>query len=147
MVLHWILCDSKSPQVSSTLLSILADLNAVVWIVLIRSPISTPPVPFLSLWGPFKARQSQMVSPSPSCSTAFSVFWKGLCICLYFPFLCFLLDPFELQNPRAFMCLILQDGFWFVHMSCSSIIRFQFPAQSSWVTFPTQSCVALDSFY
>ena len=34
MVFHWSLSDNKSPQVSRTLLSILADLNnAVVWIV------------------------------------------------------------------------------------------------------------------
>ena len=34
MVFHWSLCDSKSPQVSRTLLSILAVLNnAVVWMV------------------------------------------------------------------------------------------------------------------
>ena len=33
MVFHWSLSDSKSPQVSRTLLSVLADLNAVVWTV------------------------------------------------------------------------------------------------------------------
>ena len=32
MVFHWNLSDSKSPQVSKTLLSILADINVVVWI-------------------------------------------------------------------------------------------------------------------
>ena len=37
MVIHWSLSDSKSPQVSRTLLSILALLsNAVIWIVSIR---------------------------------------------------------------------------------------------------------------
>ena len=41
MVFHWSLSDSKSPQVSRTLLSILADLNnAVVWIVSICPLIS-----------------------------------------------------------------------------------------------------------
>ena len=40
MVSHWSLRDSKSPQVSRTLLSILADLNnAVVWMVSTRSLI------------------------------------------------------------------------------------------------------------
>ena len=34
LVFHWSLCDSKSPRVSRTLLSILTDLNnAIVWIV------------------------------------------------------------------------------------------------------------------
>ena len=41
MVSHWSLSDNKSPQVSRTLLSILADLNnAVVWMVSTRPVIS-----------------------------------------------------------------------------------------------------------
>ena len=41
MVFHWSLSDSKSPYVSRTLLSILADLNdAIVWMVSTRPPIS-----------------------------------------------------------------------------------------------------------
>ena len=41
MVFHWSLRDSKSPQVSRTLLSILAVLNsAVVWMVSTRLPTS-----------------------------------------------------------------------------------------------------------
>ena len=41
MVFHWSLSDSNSPQISWTLLSILADLNnAVVWTVSTRPVIS-----------------------------------------------------------------------------------------------------------
>ena len=41
MVFHWSLSDSKSPQVSRTLHSILAVLNnVVVWMVSTRSPTS-----------------------------------------------------------------------------------------------------------
>ena len=41
MVSHWSLSDSKFPQVSRTLLSILADLdNAVIWMVSNRPLIS-----------------------------------------------------------------------------------------------------------
>ena len=41
MVFHWRLSDSKSPQVSRTLLSILAIFNnAVVWMVFTRPPTS-----------------------------------------------------------------------------------------------------------
>ena len=41
MVFHWSFSDSKSPQVSRTLLSILAVLsNAVIWIVSTRPPTS-----------------------------------------------------------------------------------------------------------
>ena len=41
MVFHWSLSDNKSPQVSRTLLSILANVsNAVIWIVSTRPIIS-----------------------------------------------------------------------------------------------------------
>ena len=47
MVFHWSLSDSKSPQVSRTLLSILAVLsNAVIWIVSTRPPIFKSCRPF-----------------------------------------------------------------------------------------------------
>ena len=47
MVFHWRLSDSKSPQVSRTLLSILAVFNnAVVWMVSTRLPTSKSSTPF-----------------------------------------------------------------------------------------------------
>ena len=47
MVFHWRLIDSKSPQVSRTLLSILAVFNnAAVWMVSTRSPTSKSSRPF-----------------------------------------------------------------------------------------------------
>ena len=47
MVLQWSLSDSKSPQVSRTLLSILAVLrNAIVWTVSTRPPTSKSSSPF-----------------------------------------------------------------------------------------------------
>ena len=47
MAFHWSLSESKSPQVSVTLLSILAVLNsAVVWMVSTRSPTSKSSSPF-----------------------------------------------------------------------------------------------------
>ena len=47
MVFHWSLSDSKSPQVSRTLLSILAVLsNVVVWMVSTRPPTSKSSSPF-----------------------------------------------------------------------------------------------------
>ena len=47
MVFHWSLSDSKSPQVSRTLLSILAVLNnAVVWMVSTRPPTFKSSSPF-----------------------------------------------------------------------------------------------------
>ena len=47
MVFHWSLSESKFPQVSRTLLSILAVLNnVVVWIVSTRPPTSKSSSPF-----------------------------------------------------------------------------------------------------
>ena len=47
MVFHWSLSDNKSPQVSRTLLSILAVLNnSVVWMVSTRPPTSKSSSPF-----------------------------------------------------------------------------------------------------
>ena len=47
MIIHWSLSDSKSPQVSRTLLSILAVLNnAVVWMVSTLLPTSNSSSPF-----------------------------------------------------------------------------------------------------
>ena len=47
MAFHWSLSDSKSPQVSRTLLSILSVLNnAVVWMVSTRPPTSKSSSPF-----------------------------------------------------------------------------------------------------
>ena len=47
MVFHWSLSDGKSPQVSRTLLSILAVLNkAVVWMISSRPPTSKSSRPF-----------------------------------------------------------------------------------------------------
>ena len=50
MVFHWSLSNSKSPQVSGTLLSILAVLNnAVVWMVSTRPPVSKSSFPLVIL--------------------------------------------------------------------------------------------------
>ena len=52
VVSHWILSDSKSPQVSRTLLSILADLNnAVAWNVSTCPPISKSSTPITNTFG------------------------------------------------------------------------------------------------
>ena len=48
MVSYWSLSDSKSPQVSRTLLNILADLNNVVWMVSTRPLISKSSSPCIN---------------------------------------------------------------------------------------------------
>ena len=52
MFFHWSLSDSKSPQVSRTLLSILADLNnVIVWMVSTRPLFSNSPNTFTNRFG------------------------------------------------------------------------------------------------
>ena len=78
MVFHWSLSDSKSPQVSRTLLSILAVLNnAVVWMVSTRPPTSKSSSPF--------SNPLVIVPNAPitigiivtACSTVFSIPLQG----------------------------------------------------------------------
>ena len=53
LIFRWSLSDSKSPQVSRTLLSILAVLNnAVVWIVSTRLQLPNIPGPLIILADP-----------------------------------------------------------------------------------------------
>ena len=104
MVFRWSLSDSKSIQVTWTLLSILTDLNnAVISGVSIRPPISNSSSLISKLWGSFQVHQLHLVSPSHSCFTAFLVPWQGSSICRTFRFLWFLLcGPPERQNPEYF---------------------------------------------
>ena len=44
----------------------------------------TLPLPFPGVWGPFQARQLQLVPSQPACTTASLVLWQGPCICLSF---------------------------------------------------------------
>ena len=68
-ICHWSLSDSKSPRVSWTFLSILADLNCiVVWMVSILPLTSNSTTLFSDSFGtPFQVHQLQLVSPSSSC--------------------------------------------------------------------------------
>ena len=99
MVSHWSLRESKSPQISRTLLSILADLtNAVIWMVSTYLLLSKSSSPFANLRGLFQVHQLQLVSPSGS--VAASALWQGPDI---YPSFCLLLilliGPPERQSP------------------------------------------------
>ena len=73
MVFHWSLSDSKSPQVSRTLLSILANLsNSVVWLISTRPLISD----FYShLTKPLGIIPSALITLSINDSLTFHVFF------------------------------------------------------------------------
>ena len=83
---HKSLSDSKSPQVSKTLLSILIKLNdafvSMASIMISSSSMASMwsavhSVFLLSLWEPFQVHQLQLVSQSFSCSTVV-VFFSSL---------------------------------------------------------------------
>ena len=98
--------------------------------------------------------QSQLVLPSPSYSTAFSVLWQGLNAYFFFHFVCFsLCRLMERQSPlhkisfyvnyhkvwspgwnqgiclyleisKDFKRLIILNGFWFVDIPFGCIVKF-----------------------
>ena len=50
-----------------------------------------------------------------------------------------------LQIPENFVCVILQDIFWVVHIPFVHIEKFPFLAHFPWITMPTQSWLVLYS--
>ena len=153
MVFHWSLNDSKSPQISSTLLSIMADLShVIVWMLSTRPLIYQSTSPFNNPW--------VTVPRTPICSIFFFNLLATSDVLLpFFHFLSILLcgQP-EQQNPQfykfvffvyskfwssgrdlvirlfdkillEFMRLILQDRFCVVHIRFVRIVHFKFIVQ------------------
>ena len=113
MVFHWSLSDSKSPQVSRTLLSILADLsNAVVWMVSFLSLVSLPQFFFKLL----ESVPSAPVTTSITVTYVFHIFFCFLLLffftlCLYFRLL---LSTVTVKSTRwqilFFLLINIQSG-------------------------------------
>ena len=84
MVFHWSLSDSKSPQVSRTLLSILAVLNnAVVWMVSSRPPTLKSPSPFSN---PFVTVPNALITIGIIVTCLFHSFFNSLARSRYLSF-------------------------------------------------------------
>ena len=76
----WNLSDDKSPQVYKTLLSILADLNAIILMVLILSLI----------FNSFSLSSKPLGTvPSAPNTNGITVLWQSLSICITFHFIVF----------------------------------------------------------
>ena len=126
MLLHWSLRDSKSPQVSRTLLSILANLNnMVIWMVSIWPLISKSSSPFT---------KHLVTVPSTPITIGFTVtfmfhcflevLWQGLRTYLSFPLRLLLLrGPLVMQSP-----LFCKFSFFFLLI----ITRSVRPAEIRW---------------
>ena len=137
MIFHWSLSDSKFPLISSTLLSILGNLNnTVVWIVSIHPPLETVPsmsittgtIIILMFHDFFSSRARSkywslfalsLIFTVWSTRTAKSTIWQ-----VFFFYKSSLgwssgqdqVIRLYLKILENFMYLILYDGFWFVHI-------------------------------
>ena len=151
MVFHWSLCESNSPQVSRTLLSILADLNiAVVWMVSSR--------PLFSKSNPLVAVLSAQITIGITITFQFSskveelnllfaffqffpvVSWNGKFHCsagsifsvdyhLIWSSRQDLVIRLYLKIPKNYGLFIFSDGFWDEHIPFVRIVKFKHLAQ------------------
>ena len=176
MASHWSLSDSKSPQVSRTLLSILADLNkAVFWTVSTDPVVSKPSSPCTN------SLVTVQKPPIKIKTFMFHSFFNSLGRSRYLLFFTHS-SKLTLWSARtakstilqllSFMLIIIRSGRlaeikWSVCMSkshrslrvsfsrtdaglCISHLlvwsNFNFLQNSQWITLPIQSCLVLYSF-
>ena len=119
MVFHWYLCDSKSPQVSGTFLSILTVFNyAVVWMVSTRPLPSKSTRPFNNSSVTVPKAPIQLVQSILSCSI---VFFNSLARSWY---LSFFSDSFSfiLWSARTAKSTILKILFVFFIIIRSGLV-------------------------
>ena len=139
MVSHWNLSDSKSPQVSKTLLTILADLNnAEVWIVSTWPLISISSSPCTN---PFGAVQSELITIGITVTFvfhSFSVLYTGLGYYYYYHYFFFFFTPWEFFTSAVADGLPLE----FEWLQVSSSLQ-----DSSHYSGRSQHCCSLDSFH
>ena len=164
MVSHWILSDSKSPQVSRTILSILADLNnAVVWMVSTRPLISKSSNSYTSL---LVTVPRAPITLGITVTFMFHNFFNSLARSRYLFFfslsfysvvswdskvhnsagsLLFIYFlkiitrsgrlaeiggiSLHLKIPEEFVCLVLHDRCWVVHIPFVRMVKFKLLAQ------------------
>ena len=138
---------------------ILSDFECtVIWVVSAYALIFNSSSFVQSFWGPFQARQLQLVSPLLSSPTflvlrlslyAYLIFrflWFSICgspgqqsptidfaifllIILFLVFWSGLENKFLLKIPENFMHLFLKNRFWLLHKPLNSNVKFQFLAR------------------
>ena len=128
MIFHWILSDSKSPQVSRTLLSFLAVLNnAVVWMVSTRPPTSKSSRPFSN---PFVTVPNAPITIGIIVTSMFHSFFNSLARSRYLSFFSHSLS-FILWSAGTSKSTILQFLFFFLFFFLI-IIRSGLLAEIRW---------------
>ena len=155
MVFLWSLSDSKSPQVSRTLLSILAVLNnEVVWMVSTRLPTSTSSSPFSN---PLVIVPNAPITIGIIVTCMFLSFFNSLARSRYLSFFshsfnfilwsagaakfkilqviffCWLLLGLafwprlgDLSLRQSPMCVIFKDRWWVVHIPFVRMTNFKY---------------------
>ena len=149
MVFHWSLSDSKSPQVSRTLLSILAVLNnAVVWMVSTRPPTSKSSSPFSN---PLVTVPNAPVTIGIIVTSMFHSFFNSLARPRYLSFFSHSFS-FILWSAGTAKSTILQDLFFFFFLIIIKsgiiiiIISSSSSSSSSSSNLKPYSCVQVVSF-
>ena len=132
-------------QVSRTFLGILVDLNnAVVWMVSIRPPIATSSSPLtkpitIAITNTFPSflfscKFEVLVSvyflfslcgPPGQQNPLDSRFCFFLLIITRYGFLAGIRWSICISKPQRILCLILHNGFWFVHIPYGSMVKFR----------------------
>ena len=174
MVFHWSLSDGKSPQVSRTLLTILAVLNnVVVWMVSTRPPTSKSSSPFSN---PLVTVPNAPITIGIIVTCMFhsypsfhilSVLFCGqpgqqsrqFCKFLFFLFLFFFFFLIIIRSgvlaeitwsvckSHRSLCMLFSrtgSGLCIYHLFVWSYLNFLHISQ--WITLPTQSCLVLYFF-
>ena len=119
MVFHWSLSDSKSSQVSRTLLNILAVLSkAVVWIVSTRSPTSKSSSPFSI---PLVTVPNAPITIGIIVTCMFHSFFTSLARSRYLPFFSHSFS-FILSSAGTAKSTILQVLFFFLYWLLLSLV-------------------------
>ena len=109
MVFHLGLSDSKSPQVSRTLLSILAVLNnAVVWMVSTRPPTSKSFIPFSY---PLLTVPNAPITIGMIVTCMFHSFFNSLAKSRYYCYYYYYYNYYYYTHCE-FFALVLADGLW-----------------------------------
>ena len=170
MVFHWRLSDSKSPQVSRTLLSILAVFNnAVVWMVSTWPPTSKSSRPFNN---PSVSVPKAPITIGVIVTFVFYSFFNSLARSWYLSLFSHSFSFILWSAGTAKSTIFIRSGLlaeirWSVYISksnrflCVSFSRIgaglciyhlfvwsnlNFLHISQWITLPTPSCLALYTF-
>ena len=138
-VLFWSLRDSKFPQVSRSLLSILAILNnAVVWMVSACHWFLTLPAPLTNHLEKYsKCTNYNWYHHHVHVPLYFSVFWRGLSTCFSFYFLWSVrMAKSTIWQALFFLLIITMSSFltWIWWFACFSKIPENFVSHSlEWI--------------